>query len=208
MTRVDNVIVSCVIGAGLVTSLLLFHRIAVYPMAVATMLPATAAIIYMVLRVVGMRSPAPHAQEPITRIALHVVAFVIGLHVLMVCTLAGVGWAHALGPRAPVVLLGVALAAAGNILPRLRPNLALGIRTARSMDDVRLWSHLHRRAGRGVVALGVVICAAGLLLAGPLIGPVIGAAAIVLGISLAVLYWGVPMTDVREGIDRVPRRPD
>ena len=99
MNRVDDVIVSCVIGAGCVTSLLLFHRIAVYPIAVATALPATAAITYVVLRVAGMRSPAPHAQEPITLIALHVATFVIGLHLLMVCTLAGVWWAHALGPR-------------------------------------------------------------------------------------------------------------
>jgi uncharacterized membrane protein len=189
MKHVETVVVSVVIGAGFVASLVLFHRIAVYPIAVATVLPATATIIYMVLRVVGMRSAPLRAQQQIRLIALHVVTFVIGLHVLMVGTLAGVGWARALGPRAPVVLLGVAFVAVGNVLPRLRPNLALGIRTARSLDDARLWSHLHRWAGNGAVTLGLVTCAAGLLLARPLIGPVISVAAIVLGMSVGSLYW-------------------
>ena len=189
MTRLAHLVVSGVIGAGCVTSLLLFHRLTVYPLAVATLLPITAAVIYTVMRVVGTRSAAARAQEPITLIALHVVTFTIGLHVLVICTLAGVGWARALGPRAPVVLLGVAIAAAGNVLPLLRPNLAVGIRSARSLDDVRLWSRLHRRAGHGAVALGVVICTAGLFLPGHSIGPVIGVATMVLGAPTAMSYW-------------------
>ena len=189
MTRLAHLVVSGVIGAGCVTSLLLFHRLTVYPFAVATLLPITAAVIYAVMRVVGTRSAAPRAQEPITLIALHVVTFIICLHVLVICTLAGVGWARALGPRAPVVLLGVAIAAAGNLLPLLRRNLAVGIRSARSLNDARLWSHLHRRAGYGAVALGVVICTAGLFLPGHSIGPAIGVATMVLGAPTAMSYW-------------------
>ncbi len=188
MTRVEPAVVGCVIGAGGVTSLMMFDRLAVYPLAVATLLPVTAAVIYLVMRSVGKRSATPSAQEPITRIALHIVIFIICLHVLVVCTVAGVGWARALGPRAPVVLLGMAIAAAGNVLPLLRPNLAVGIPTARSLGDARLWSRLHRRAGHCAVALGVVTCAAGLFVPGQLIGSVIGLSAMTLGVSMAMSY--------------------
>ena len=189
MTRVAHLVVSAVIGTGCITSVLLFHRLTVYPVAVATLLPITAGVVYTVLRVVGTRSAAPRAQEPISLIALHTVTFIICLHVLVICTLAGVGWARALGPRAPVVLLGVAIAAAGNLLPRLRRNLAIGIRSARTLDDPRLWSHLHRRAGYGAVALGVVTCIAGVFLPGRSIGPVLSAATLMLAAATAVSYW-------------------
>ena len=188
MTRVETAVVGCVIGAGCITSLIMFDRLAVYPVPVATLLPLTAAVIYLVIRSVGKRSATSGAQEPITRIALHVVIFIICLHVLVVCTVAGVGWARALGPRAPVVLLGLAIAAAGNVLPLLRPNLAVGIPTSRSLGDGRLWSRLHRQAGHAAVTLGVVICAAGLFIPGQLIGPVIALSAMTLGVSTALSY--------------------
>ena len=186
MKRVDDYIVSCLIAAGGLTSVLLFRRIAVYPVAVAALLPATAAIVYALLRTVGRRSAPRHGQGPIALIGRHVVAFIIGLHVLTVCNLAGVAWARALGPRAAVVLLGAAIVAIGNILPRLRPNLALGIRTARSLDDTRVWSRVHRLAGHGAVALGCVTCVAGLSLRGEMIGLVISVTALALAASIGL----------------------
>jgi len=65
----------------------------------------------------------------------------------MVSNLAGVAWAHALGPRSVVALLGAFLISAGNLLPRVRPNLAIGIRTRRMLSDARLWARMHRVAG-------------------------------------------------------------
>ena len=53
MTRIAHLVVSAVIGGGCVTSLLLFHRLTVYPLAVATLLPIMAAVIYTVMRAVG-----------------------------------------------------------------------------------------------------------------------------------------------------------
>jgi uncharacterized membrane protein len=153
---------------------------------VASLLPATAAIVYALLRTVGRRSAPRQLQGPIALIGRHVVAFIIALHVLTVCNLAGVTWARALGPRAAVVLLGAAIVAIGNVLPRLRPNLALGIRTTHSLGDTRVWSRIHRLAGHGAVALGCVVCVAGLSLRGELIGPVVSIAAIALAASIGL----------------------
>ena len=188
MKRVDDYVASGVIAAGGLIGVMLFGRITVYPVAVVSLLPATAAIVYALLRTVGVRSAPRHMQGPIAVIGCHVVAFIIGLHVLMVCNLAGVAWARALGPRAVVVLLGVAIVSVANVLPRLRPNLAVGIRTTQSLDDRRLWSRMHRLAGRSAVALGCITCVAGLSLRGDMIGPGISVAAIALAVSIGLAY--------------------
>ena len=188
MRRVDDFVVSCLIAAGGLASVMFFRRITVYPVAVALLLPATAAIVYALLRTVGKRSAPRHVQGPIALIGCHLVAFIVGLHVLTVCNLAGVAWARALGPRAAVVLLGAVIVAIGNALPRLRSNLALGIRTTKSLDDTCLWSRVHRRAGHGAVALGCVTCVAGLSLRGDMIGPGVSVAAIALAVSIGLAY--------------------
>ena len=188
MKRIDDYVASGVIAAGGLISLVLFRRIPVHPVAVAALLPATAAVVYALIRMVGTRSASRRGQGPIALIGCHVVVFIIGLHVLMVCNLTGVAWVRALGPRAAVVLLGAAMVAAGNLLPRLRPNLALGIRTTRSLDDARVWSRVHRLAGHSAVLLGGVTCVAGLWLRGDLIGPVISLTAIALAASVGLAY--------------------
>jgi uncharacterized membrane protein len=55
--------------------------------------------------------------------------------------------------------------AVGNLLPRTRPNLALGIRTARTLSDRRLWMLTHRVGGYVVVAVGIATTFSGLFLA-------------------------------------------
>src|SRR6266513_565511 len=42
-------------------------------------------------------------------------------------------------PRLAPVLLGAALMAIGNLLPRVRPNVAIGIRTSRTLRDRGAW---------------------------------------------------------------------
>ena len=50
---------------------------------------------------------------------------------------------------------GIALAVIGNVVPRLGPNLALGIRTGRTLSDRRSWMATHRVAGYAGVAVGL-----------------------------------------------------
>lgn len=54
-------------------------------------------------------------------------------------------------------LLGLPLIGIGNLLPRTRPNLAIGIPATGTLADRELWTRIHRTAGYLVVALGGVI---------------------------------------------------
>jgi len=103
-----------------------------------------------------------------------VVLFVTAIHVLVLLNLSGVGWIRAAGPRLVVALFGGVFIAVGNLLPRTRPNLALGIRTARTLSDRRLWIRLHRTSGYVSVMFGAVVIASGLFLAGPALGATVG----------------------------------
>jgi uncharacterized membrane protein len=62
----------------------------------------------------------------------------------------------------------VTLMSIGNLLPRTRPNLAIGIRTARTLSDRALWIRTHRSLGYLVTALGVVIVVAALAVPAPI----------------------------------------
>jgi uncharacterized membrane protein len=59
----------------------------------------------------------------------------------------------------PTTLVGLTLIIAGNVLPRLRPNSALGIRTPWTLRDERAWSRTHRAAGYLLVFLGLAFLA-------------------------------------------------
>lgn len=92
-----------------------------------------------------------------------VVTAVVGLLILMHLAVIGAaaGWpewtARLLG-----ALLGAGVAATGNLMPRLRPNWIMGIRTRATLSDPELWLRTHRYfgmllmlAGLGVAVLSV-----------------------------------------------------
>jgi uncharacterized membrane protein len=78
----------------------------------------------------------------------------------------GVSWIQPWASRAVVVAVGVTVAAIGNQLPRTRPNMAIGIRTARTLSDRKLWMLTYRTTGYLAVALGSVTIFAALFLHG------------------------------------------
>ena len=85
------------------------------------------------------------------------------------------------------MLLGLVFVAIGNLLPRTRPNVAVGVRTTRTLTNARLWAVVHRVGGYVTVGLGLVIGIAGLALTHELLGGVVSAAA---GLAAAiVLVW-------------------
>ncbi len=107
---------------------------------VALALPAAATATYLILRTLWSeigsdRDGHPEVEAAHRGIAIRVVLFVIALHLLVMLNLGGVEWVRAWGPRLVVVLFGALFIAIGNLLPRTRPNLALGIRTARTLSD-------------------------------------------------------------------------
>jgi uncharacterized membrane protein len=160
---------------------------------VAFLLPTAAAVTYFLLRGLCVRHPvdavsSSHVLATYDAVMLRFITFLMGVHAIVLVGLLGVlrgrGWAARIVP----VLLGLTMIGIGNLLPRTRPNLAIGIRTSRTLSDRAAWVQTHRIAGNVVVGLGGVILVAGIALPPPL-GPamiVVVAPAAVLGISVLV----------------------
>src|SRR4029450_7784803 len=124
-------------------------------------------------------------------IVLRVLLFVLVLHTLVMIVLTGAIDADGLrsaASRAVVVLLGVVLIMIGNLLPRTRPNIAVGVRTTRTLTNAQVWQQVHRVGGYATVGLGVVIALTGLVLARESVGPVISAAALFAAVTVLVSY--------------------
>ena len=160
---------------------------------IAFTLPVAAMATYLILRTLwgalGPDRDGDRESEAVHRaIAARVALFIMALQVLLMINLSGVEWIRSWGPRLVVVLFGSVFIAIGNLLPQTRPNLALGIRTERTLSDRSFWIRLHRTCGYLSVALGVVIVVAGLSFSGPVIGQVVGTAALGSVAALLVTY--------------------
>src|SRR5687767_14664950 len=60
-------------------------------------------------------------------------------------------------------ILGVGFIAAGNIMPRTRPNWIVGIRTKRTLTDRAAWHRTHRVLGALMMGLGIVVVVASIV---------------------------------------------
>lgn len=92
-------------------------------------------------------------------------------------------------PIARVVPVGVGLllVAVGNVLPRVRPNFFIGVRTPWTLSSDVAWARTHRLAGHLLAAAGVVAVLAGLLLRPRLTGVVL-LAAVLAAAGVSVVY--------------------
>ena len=83
-----------------------------------------------------------------------VVGFVILIHLAIIGT--ATGW-----PAWTATLIGVALGAGmvaiGNLMPRLRPNWIVGVRTHATLSDPELWLRTHRYFGMLLMAAGLIV---------------------------------------------------
>ncbi|MDQ3557251.1 MAG: SdpI family protein [Gemmatimonadota bacterium] len=85
------------------------------------------------------------------------------LGVLHVATVgSALGWPVEVG-RLTNAMLGLLFVGLGNVLPRVRPNWFLGIRTPWTLESDRVWRETHRLGGRVFVAGGVLILLLALL---------------------------------------------
>jgi uncharacterized membrane protein len=159
-----------VIASGYVASALVYARLLpMYRGWVALLLPTAAAGIYIVFELIWrrdfIRPRNEGAETTYAGILLWILLFIVALHVtVLVSAIVVQGPGRNLGPvlsRAVPVLVGLALAAIGNLLPKLQPNLVIGIRTSRTLADRCIWRRTNRVAGYVAVALGVVFVAAG-----------------------------------------------
>jgi uncharacterized membrane protein YphA (DoxX/SURF4 family) len=162
----------------------------VIPLLIAFALPATAAVIYVTFRPLWRNATGPSEIAGTYRaMTLQAILFVLVLHALALATLADVRGARAIAPRAVAVLVGLFFVGVGNLLPRTRPNLLIGIRTARTLDDRELWTRIHRTCGYLAVGFGTVVALAGAFLSRHGIQAAVSVAAVACAIALPVSYW-------------------
>jgi hypothetical protein len=156
---------------------------------VAFGLPVTAAAVYLLFQSLWthdrIRSGNGAFEETYAAIVFRVLVFVVALHGLVMIELTGVYLPKTWAMRAVVVLLGLTFVAVGNLLPRTRPNVAVGIRTRQTLSNNQLWNRVHRVGGYVTVFWGTVIALSAIALSGQVLGLAIGTAGIA---SVAILF--------------------
>ena len=89
-----------------------------------------------------------------------VIVFQVALHVLLLGV--ALGWPVAVD-TVIIVGVGLLLLLLGNVLPRVRPNWFIGIRTPWTLSSDRAWEKTHRVGGYIFSAAGLVVVAAAAL---------------------------------------------
>jgi uncharacterized membrane protein len=136
---------------------------------IAFALPAAMAFVVAVLGNLWKRDPIRdrdvHTESTYRTIIAAVVFLILGIHsfVLLALTTDLHRDVVQIGARAVPVLFGLTLVVIGNLLPRLRPNLVIGIRTARTLSDRSVWARTNRTAGYAAVFAGGSFVLGGLL---------------------------------------------
>jgi uncharacterized membrane protein len=140
---------------------------------VAFLLPTTVAVTYRLLRSLSRTGPIDQhdaALGMLDVVMARVALLVLGVHATILAGLEGWLFGRPWSGQVLPLMLGLAMVSIGNLLPRIRPNLAIGIRTQRTLSDRAYWIRAHRRAGYLVVACGAVVMVSALAVPSP-VGP-------------------------------------
>jgi uncharacterized membrane protein len=152
-------------------------------------LPTTAAAIGWLLERLWQREKAgPNGHVVFATIVLRIVVFIVAIHTLMLIALAGVLPRTVNGGRVILLLLGVSIVLIGDLLPRVRRNHVIGIRTARTMSDPSLWARTHRAAGYAMVGLGIILSIVAVIAPGPVMPTIVLPAAGVATAAVALIH--------------------
>jgi hypothetical protein len=127
-------------------------------------LVAAALIIVLIFKSLAKRDPLRRNYERFRKtydIILDLaIILAIGTHLLLISTLfIPRGLVGRWVSYVPTTLVGLILVVAGNVLPRLRPNSAMGVRTRWALRDETVWMKTHRAAGYVLVVFGLTLIA-------------------------------------------------
>jgi uncharacterized membrane protein len=136
---------------------------------IAFALPSAIAVIVVTFGMLWRRDPIrdrdAHSEATYHAVMRTVVLFLLALHIAVLFALTSElrqdvvrSVAHAVP-----VMFGLTLIIIGNLLPRLRPNIVMGIRTSRTLSDRAAWAHTNRVAGYATVGTGVMFLFGGML---------------------------------------------
>lgn len=147
-------------------------------LAVAVLLPTIALGVWILLgalaKVGGPRKPLPEwwlnedtGSESVERfkptyatITFSVASLIALMHIALVASvLHWPVWTF----RILTAILGVGFIAAGNIMPRTRPNWIVGVRTKRTLTDRAAWQRTHRVLGALMMGLGAAVVVASIV---------------------------------------------
>ena len=136
---------------------------------IAFALPTAIMVVVVFLGMLWRRDPIrdrdPHIEGAYHAVIRTVVLFLLGLHLTVVAALTSRLHPDVVraAAHAVPVMFGLTLIVIGNLLPRFRPNIVIGIRTARTLADRAAWAHTNRVAGYATVGAGTSFVLAGLL---------------------------------------------
>jgi uncharacterized membrane protein len=136
---------------------------------IAFVLPTALALVSGLLNLLWTRDPIrdrdAHMDATYHAIIGTVSFLILGVHLAVLFALASQLQLNVVRfvAHAVPVMLGLALIVIGNLLPRLRPNIVIGIRTARTLADRGAWARTNRMAGYAAVGAGTSFLLAGLL---------------------------------------------
>ena len=162
----------------------------------AFLLPTAIVAIDVLLRLLSQApgdEPAEARLAVVDAMVARIAVFVVGVHAAVLAAL--LGWVPR-GDwviRAVPLMLGLTMVGIGNLLPRTRPNAAIGIRTRRTLADRACWIRTHRDAGYLIVASGLVVALSALAIpipVGPRMIQVVGPIAL-------VGLWGIVWRQAR-----------
>ena len=136
---------------------------------IAFALPTAIMVVVVFLGMLWRRDPIrdrdPHIEGAYHAVIRTVVLFLLGLHLTVVSALTS--GLHPDVVRAAAhavpVMFGLTLIVIGNLLPRFRPNVVIGIRTSRTLVDRTAWAHTNRVAGYATVGSGVMFLLGGVI---------------------------------------------
>jgi len=96
-------------------------------------------------------------QPTYETVLFSVTALLALMHVVLIG--ASLGWPRVMFQVA-TALLGAGFIAVGNVMPRVRPNWIVGLRTRRTLSDPSAWAMTHRLLGAMMIVAGgfAIIC--------------------------------------------------
>jgi uncharacterized membrane protein len=136
---------------------------------IAFVLPTALAVVVGLLGLLWTRDPIrdrdEHIESTYGAIIRTVVLLILGVHFAVLFALTTQLHQDVVKIVAHLVpvMLGLTLIVIGNLLPRLRPNIVIGIRTSRTLADRGAWARTNRTAGYAAVGAGTSFLLAGLL---------------------------------------------
>ena len=152
---------------------------------IAFLLPTATLLLPLLLNALWTRDPVRDRNEEAERvyqgIVLRVELLILGVHIAVLMAFATALRSDVIQLLARLVpmMFGIAVVSIGNVIPRSRPNLVIGIRTRHTLSDRAVWMSTHRIAAYIAVACGLAIAVAPLGLGVPvgsrmilLVGPI------------------------------------